>query len=591
MSFVSLEFELPLFSLIFLLLLSIFYYSKKRVNIVENECYDMIIVFSFVETILSTVVHFICATHHYNDIVTFYYNFINFANKIITTSFVAIFAYFLLYILVITFSYVRENFTKYRNYVILFISFFFILTLFTRISLVSFNSVTNVKGSTPILGYIFIAVILFISLVFSIKNIKNIDKRYYAIFVIIPLMVFGYLLTIFVPQIIVYDIIITVFCYIIFFTIENPDMKLLKELHNAKEISDSANEEKTIFLYNMTQEIRNITGKINDEANEILSSKASPQNKDSARSIIAITSQFNNLTNDVLDVSMLDDNNIKVYNNKYSIKNILKQLINVYSDICKDKELKFITNIDHDIPDMLYGDSIGLKEVLNIVLSNSTKYTNNGYIEFNVNTIIKNDVCRIIMTIEDSGSGIKGEDINKIKVGNNALGKANKLITLMNGAMIISSDYGMGTKVKIILDQRIEKTENKEINRYESQLDNIKILCVDDNEAGLKIIDKLLKLTNIFVDKAETGKECLDKLKMNKYDLILLDEELSQISGMELMSKIREIRNFKTPVVLLTKDNNYEYNEEYLKVGFSDYLLKPLKKEKILQVVDKYTKR
>ena len=235
---------------------------------------------------------------------------------------------------------------------------------------------------------------------------------------------------------------------------------------------------------------------------------------------------------------------------------------------------------------------IGIKEVLNSILSNSVKYTSNGYIEFSVNTIIKNDICRLIFTIEDSGIGIKSGDIDKIKLDEKtSLSKVNKMVTLMNGAMTISSDYGSGTKVKIILDQKMETKENTVVSKYENVLDDKSILVVDDNESSLKIIEKLLKGTNIKLDKVMTGKECIDSIKVNKYDLILLDEELSQISGNDLLKKIREIRNFDTPVVLLTKDNSYEYNEEYLKNGFVSYILKPLKKDILIDRINECVRK
>ena len=117
------------------------------------------------------------------------------------------------------------------------------------------------------------------------------------------------------------------------------------------------------------------------------------------------------------------------------------------------------------------------------------------------------------------------------------------------------------------------------------------MLCVDDSEAGLKIIEKLLKGTKIKLNFAYTGKECMDMIKINKYDLILLDEDLAQIKGTELMKKIKEIRNFNTPVIFLTKDNSYEYNEELSKIGFSDYILKPIKKDLLIEKIDKYTEK
>ena len=453
------------------------------------------------------------------------------------------------------------------------------------------NNIGYTYGLSVNVGYGVAAIMIIIMLYYLIKNVKTIGiKEYIPLFAFIILTIITLIIQKINPEITMLLLSNTIVTYLMYFTIENPDMKLLEESYRAKEISDNANEEKTLFLFNMTQEIREVTTKINEDANIILESKNYEEIYTCARDIIARSNAFSSATNDILDMSSVDATTIKIYNNKYNVKNIIKQLVNVYGDICKNKELDFRTNIDHDIPDALYGDGINLKEVLNTVLSNSTKYTEKGYVELSVNTIIKNDICRLIFTIEDSGTGIKSEDINKIKVDDKSLAKANKMITLMNGTMLISSDYGIGTKVKVILDQKIGETEETEVSKYESTFDNISILSVDDSESGLKIIEKLLKGTNIKLDLASTGKECLDKIKIGKYDLILLDEELSQISGLELMQKIKEIRNFKTPVILLTKDNSYEYNEEYTKIGFVDYILKPLKKEELLEKINKHTK-
>ncbi len=591
MNFKSLEFELPLFSLIFLLMLLLSYYSKERLNIIENKYYSRILIFSIIEVFLSTVVHIICSLNDFNVILNSYYGFINVSNKIITTSFVGIFVCFLCYILLISYPNVRQNAKKLNFYSVLTIALFFLLTFFTRVELVFLANVTNVKGSTPMAGYIALAILLTISFIITLSHIKSIDKRYFAIFVVVPIMIVGYFTTIAVPNIIIYDVIITVFCYIMFFTMENPDIKMLDEIHKSKEISDNANEEKALFLYNLTQEIRDITTDINNDADMILDSKKIDEIYDSARDIKATTSKFINMTNEMLDISNVDSSTIKVYNSKYNVKNILRQVINVYGDRCKNKDLKFVTNIDNNIPELLYGDSINLKEIFNVILDNSVKYTSKGFIELSVNTIIKNDICRLIITVEDSGGGIKSEDINKIKLDNKSLAKANKMLTMMNGTMLISSDFGVGTKIKIILDQKIELEESAVEKKYDNIFNNINILTIDDSEAGLKIIDKLLNGTNIKIDKANTGKECLDKIRINKYDVVLLDENLEEISGLELMKRIKEVRNFNTPVILLTKDNSYEYNEEYLKIGFSDYLLKPIKKDELINKINEYKKK
>ena len=132
---------------------------------------------------------------------------------------------------------------------------------------------------------------------------------------------------------------------------------------------------------------------------------------------------------------------------------------------------------------------------------------------------------------------------------------------------------------------------NKEETEYNAIYDNKSILVVDDNESTHKLIEKLLKDNNINIDYSLNGKDTLNKIKSkNKYALILIDEELSQITGAELLIKLKEIRNFNIPVILLTKDNNYEYSEEYLKQGFTSVIIKPLKKDNLLQVIDKFSK-
>ena len=158
----------------------------------------------------------------------------------------------------------------------------------------------------------------------------------------------------------------------------------------------------------------------------------------------------------------------------------------------------------------------------------------------------------------------------------------------MNGAMVITSNYGTGNKIKIILDQKIDKNENKEEKKYQEIYNNKKILIIDNSEPSIKIIEKLLKNSNIEIDYSLNGKDAYKKIATrNRYDLILLDEELNTITGEEMLENLKKIRNFNIPVILLSKDNKYEYNEEYLNMGFSDILIKPIKREELLEKIDK----
>ena len=394
--------------------------------------------------------------------------------------------------------------------------------------------------------------------------------------------------------------------FLMYFTIENPDVKMIEEYHKAKEISDNANEDKTMFLYNMTNDIRLITKDINyntDAAiNEISNKKVDKDLvNDYLRAIKENTARFTTMTNEILDVDSIDSASIKVYDDKYNIKLLLKKIVTLYSDECSKKGLTFRNDIASDLPEYLYGDNLGLKNVLTSILDNSIKYTKEGYIELNVNTIIKNNIARLIITIEDSGVGISPDEMDSIFYkrkeeidGSNMksnLFTARKLITLMGGTIIPSSNYGNGTTMKIVLDQKIVEEANEKYNKYESFYDEKKILLVDDNISTEKIISKLLRDTNIKLDYVSLGKEALDKIRgKEKYDLILLDEVMDPLDGVTVMKKFKDIRNFKTNVILLTRNNEYEYNEEYLKYGFSGYLLKPISKDKLFEIIDKYLK-
>ena len=144
--------------------------------------------------------------------------------------------------------------------------------------------------------------------------------------------------------------------------------------------------------------------------------------------------------------------------------------------------------------------------------------------------------------------------------------------------------------MKIILDQRLAESEDK-FNKYENTYNKKRILLIDDNISTNKIISKLIKDTNIELDYVSVGKEALDKIRnKEKYDLILLDEVMDPLDGKTIMKKFKDIRNFNTTVILLTRNNEYEYNEEYLKYGFSGYLLKPINKDKLFEIIDKYLK-
>ena len=599
----SLEFEIPLVSLIFILILNIVYFSKKRADLEENKPYKVILISSLIVAAIDTVIHIICSANTFESIVNNYYTLLNYLNKILSSLFSVIFSNLFFYTLLITYDKVRKNPKKISTILIIANIVFSVIMLFTNIKLVDAKVATNVTGATTMLGYAMVAIMLTGSLLVALTNIKKLDKRYLPIFIVFLLLVILYFFSLLIPGMIIYDLILALMCYIMYFTIENPDMKMLDEVHKAKVISDNANEEKTLFLYNMTNEIRAITKDIDKETDNILDETDNKkidveEINNSARNIKGSTAKFTTMTNEILDISSIDSASVRIYNEKYNIKRLLKELVGIYKPKAQNKNLDFRVSIASDIPEYLYGDSINLKKVLTIILDNSIKYTNNGYIEFNINTIIKGDIVRLIISVEDSGIGMKAEDINKIFTKkqerednhnlNNNLYNAKRLITLMNGTIVPSSSYGSGTTIKIILDQKYD-TIDTDINKYDNIYDKKKVLLIDDSPSSEKLFNKILSGTNIELTSVKLGKEGLERIRnKEKYDLILLDEELEPQNGHIIMRKLLEIRNFNTKVILLTKDNKYDYDDSYLQEGFTDYIIKSSAKEEILNKMNKY---
>ena len=601
----SLEFEIPLVSLIFILILNIVYFSKKRADLEENKPYKVILISSLIVAAIDTVIHIICSANTFESIVNNYYTLLNYLNKILSSLFSVIFSNLFFYTLLITYDKVRKNPKKISTILIIANIVFSVIMLFTNIKLVDAKVATNVTGATTMLGYAMVAIMLTGSLLVALTNIKKLDKRYLPIFIVFLLLVILYFFSLLIPGMIIYDLILALMCYIMYFTIENPDMKMLDEVHKAKVISDNANEEKTLFLYNMTNEIRGITKDIDKETDNILDETDNKkidveEINNSARNIKGSTAKFTTMTNEILDISSIDSASVRIYNEKYNIKRLLKELVGIYKPKAQNKNLDFRVSIASDIPEYLYGDGINLKKVLTIILDNSIKYTNNGYIEFNINTIIKGDIVRLIISVEDSGIGMKAEDINKIFTKkqerednhnlNNNLYNAKRLITLMNGTIVPSSSYGSGTTIKIILDQKYD-TIDTDINKYDNIYDKKKVLLIDDSPSSEKLFNKILSGTNIELTSVKLGKEGLEKIRnKEKYDLILLDEELEPQNGHIIMQKLLEIRNFNTKVILLTKDNKYDYDDSYLQEGFTDYIIKSSDKEEMLNKINKYLK-
>lgn len=579
-------------SFIYTMLTSIVYFSKNRINNSENAVYEKLLSITPIGLLLEIGCN-VTAIYKMNDLVSsiisrLYLIFILVLVWLTT---------FTLYILTIT-KYKGDKLTEYKNSkirksIIIGSIFSILLLIFLPIDFVLEKNSAYLGG----MGIVFLLAITFLLIILDfilfIKYFKNMTFREKVPMLLLLLLIGGLLLVNNIaPEIQIISSSFALITVIMYFTIENPDKKLLEEIHMSKKIADAANEDKSMLIYNMMNEVKSIASDINKSSEVILNSNNLEENRFFAREIISSNNKLYSMANNIYNIDVIDDINVKTVKNKYNIKLLLKGVISKNRELFEDKDISFRFNIDSNLPNTLYGDSINLKNVLNTIIGNSYKYTDKGYVELSVNAIFKKDIVRLIIKIEDSGIGIKAEDLekclNKNTKDQNSLYGARKTINIMGGNLLISSEYNKGTIVTIILDQKIY-TNNKD--NYDNYVNNKKILIIDDNNSSIKLISKILDKHNILYDSSNLGKEALDRIrKGDKYDLILLDEDMPYMNGISVMNKLNKIKGFDTKVILLTKNSNIIYDDIYKDSGFCDYIIKPIDKDDLMNKINKYLK-
>lgn len=577
-------------SFIYTMLTSIVYFSKNRINNSENAVYEKLLSITPIGLLLEIGCN-VTAIYKMNDLVS------SIISRLYLIFILVWLTTFTLYILTIT-KYKGDKLTEYKNSkirksIIIGSIFSILLLIFLPIDFVLEKNSAYLGG----MGIVFLLAITFLLIILDfilfIKYFKNMTFREKVPMLLLLLLIGGLLLVNNIaPEIQIISSSFALITVIMYFTIENPDKKLLEEIHMSKKIADAANEDKSMLIYNMMNEVKSIASDINKSSEVILNSNNLEENRFFAREIISSNNKLYSMANNIYNIDVIDDINVKTVKNKYNIKLLLKEVISKNKELFENKDISFRFNIDSNLPNTLYGDSINLKNVLNTIIGNSYKYTDKGYVELSVNAIFKKDIVRLIIKIEDSGIGIKAEDLekclNKNTKDQNSLYGARKTINIMGGNLLISSEYNKGTIVTIILDQKIY-TNNKD--NYDNYVNNKKILIIDDNNSSIKLISKILDKHNILYDSSNLGKEALDRIrKGDKYDLILLDEDMPYMNGINVMNKFSKIKGFDTKVILLTKNSNIIYDDIYKDSGFCDYIIKPIDKDDLMNKINKYLK-
>ena len=590
-----------------IVLLMILFFSKSRIDSKETKLYGFMLISSFFDVIL--VLAELIITYYFLDDVNVYLvkglNRIDFIHYIMWPTLLTLYTIYVTYLN-------EEKYNRAKKIFMIIDVIAILIEFMLPINIISTKEAMGVTGIGPTFVflissfYVIVNIIILIKNYKKIKNKKNLPFLFFLIFIIIAMLLRAYN-----PTLIVIPAIIVYINMIMYFTIENPDVKLIEQLNLAKEQAERANRAKTEFLSSMSHEIRTPLNAIVGFSNSLSDNKNIPDEaKSDVKDILVASDSLLEIVNGILDISKIEADKLEIVNTTYSPKKVFDELVVLTRGrLGFEKQIEFKTSFSSDIPATLYGDYTRVKQIVLNLLTNAVKYTNEGYISFTVECVnINKDLCRLIISVEDSGIGIKKDKIDKlftkferldeernITIEGTGLGLAitKKLVELMHGKMVVQSIYGKGSKFTVSLDQKIvatkEKEEIKEKTVVKGNYKGKRVLVVDDNKLNLKVAERLLREYNLFVDEVASGFDAIDRINMGvPYNLILMDDMMPKMSGCETLKELKKNKDFHTKTVALTANAISGMREKYLSVGFDDYLAKPIKKEELEVILDKY---
>jgi signal transduction histidine kinase/CheY-like chemotaxis protein len=590
----------PVLSLVYVLLLLGVYYSKKRINLFENKVVSILMIINAIGLILEILCYIVLVFLRVQD----------------TSIGITILKSYVFYMYV--FDWVLNGYicmltnknhneekydkVKYYNRCLCLTSPIiitgFIVTYFTKLNYYNISpkyytygtSINFLVYATCILAPFWIYRCIKASAPKKSResNTKEYNIRICTILLgIILVGVAGAMIQLVDRSMLILTAAHTLMLVLMYFTIENPDLQMVEELTKNRKLTEENFEEKTNFIFKISQELKQPLQDITRISKNIYDTTKDSETKEQAKIININSKQLYSYVNNALDISTMDIRNLKIVEGKYNSKNFFEEIkLRIKNELKtqnKDVDLRF--NISKNMPEYLSGDNTKLKQVIITVILNSIKYTETGFIELNVDSIIRYGICRLLIEVSDSGKGMELKQINEILSISPEITKeeaekidklsitlpiAHKIIKALDGSLMIKSEKNKGTNILIAVDQKIEEKKKNEKN-YSNKIINEKKIMMVTNDA--KIIRETKKqLEDITVVTTPFAKDCLSGIKKENYACILIDEEINGESGTKVVKEIKKLKNI--PTLILIKKQNEFLGKHYISDGFDNTIIK-----------------